>query len=112
MDGNIPVIAISEKKVTRESKYQADGKIAVLGSSAILSNKYLTKNTGNQLLGKNLIYWLNERSEMLEIPPREVETFTISMQEDEFDRFLYTITIIPGVVALSGIFVGWLRKEL
>ena len=49
---------------------------------------------------------------MLEIPPREVETFTISMQEDEFDRFLYTITIIPGVVALAGIFVGWLRKEL
>ena len=112
LDGNIPVIAISEKKVTRESKYLADGKIAVLGSSAILSNKYLTKNTGNQLLGKNLIYWLNERSEMLEIPPRELETFTISMQEYEFDRFLYTITIIPGVVALAGIFVGWLRKEL
>ncbi|MDA7757583.1 GldG family protein [Opitutales bacterium] len=112
LQGNIPVIAISEKKESRESIFIPDGKIAVLGSSNILSNKYLTQNSGNQLLGKNLIYWLNESTEMFEIQPRVVDSFTISMQESEFDKFLYAITIVPGVIALLGIFVGWLRKEL
>ena len=49
---------------------------------------------------------------MFEIKPRLVDTFTISMQEAEFDKFLYAITLVPGVVALLGFFVGWLRKEL
>jgi hypothetical protein len=112
LQGNIPVIAISEKKDSRESVFIPNGKIAVIGSSDILSNKYLAKNSGNQLLAKNLIYWLNESTEMFEIKPRLVDTFTISMQEAEFDKFLYAITLVPGVVALLGFFVGWLRKEL
>jgi hypothetical protein len=86
--------------------------VIVLGSSTILSNKYLTKSSGNQLLGKNIIYWINETPEMLDIPPRKVDTFTISMQKEEFGLLLYSIAIIPAFIALTGIFVGWLRKEL
>ena len=68
--------------------------------------------SGNQLLAKNIVYWINEIPEMLDIPPRELNTFSISMQEEEFQALLYSIAIIPGFIALSGIFVGWLRKEL
>jgi hypothetical protein len=112
LEGNIPVISTSARILNSNFQSGSNGKVIVLGSSSILSNKYLTKSSGNQLLGKNIIYWINETPEMLDIPPREVDTFTISMQKEEFGLLLYSIAIIPAFIALTGIFVGWLRKEL
>ena len=111
LEGNIPVISTSEETI-KSNFTRTKGKIIALGSSSILSNKYLSKSTGNHLLGKNIIYWINENPEMLEIPLREIDTYSISMQEDEFDNLLYAIAIVPIFVAFAGIFVGWLRKEL
>ena len=112
LEGNIPIISLSEKVSGKNNPTSQNTKVIVLGSSSILSNKYLTKSSGNQLLAKNIVYWINEIPEMLDIPPRELKTFSISMQEEEFQALLYSIAIIPGFIALSGIFVGWLRKEL
>lgn len=112
LEGNIPIISTSTRTLNSTLQSSSNGKVIVLGSSSILSNKYLTKSSGNQLLAKNIIYWINETPEMLDIPPREVDTFTISMQKEEFGLLLYSIAIIPAFIALTGIFVGWLRKEL
>jgi hypothetical protein len=49
---------------------------------------------------------------MLEIPPKPLETYTVSMTSESFDELLYSLSIVPGLIALMGIFVGWLRKEL
>ena len=111
LEGNIPVISTSEE-IYNSNYTSTKGKIIALGSSSILSNKFLAKSTGNHLLGKNIIYWINENPDMLEIPLREIDTYSISMQEDEFDNLLYAIAIVPIFVAFAGIFVGWLRKEL
>ena len=111
LEGNIPVISTSEE-IYNSNYTRTKGKIIALGSSSILSNKFLAKSTGNHLLGKNIIYWINENPDMLEIPLREIDTYSISMQEDEFDNLLYAIAIVPIFVAFAGIFVGWLRKEL
>ena len=112
LGGNIPIISISGKKVNRTNRLDSANRMAVIGSSSILSNKYVSKNTGNELLAKNLIYWINGNTAMLDIPPRLIQSYRITMQEDEFEKFLYIITIIPVLIAISGIFVGWLRKEL
>ena len=112
LEGNIPIIAVSEKITNRNNLSLSNGKIIALGSSSILSNKYLSKNSGNQLLGKNIVYWFNDVPDMLEIPLREIDSYSISMQEDEFENLIYSIAIIPIFVALTGFFVGWLRKEL
>tara|TARA_B100000282_G_C31565371_1_gene414092 strand:- start:109 stop:720 length:612 start_codon:yes stop_codon:yes gene_type:complete len=111
LEGNIPVISTAEETI-KSTFTRTKGKIIALGSSSILSNKYLSKSTSNHLLGKNIIYWINENPEMLEIPLREIDTYSISMQEDDFDNLLYAIAIVPIFVAFAGIFVGWLRKEL
>jgi hypothetical protein len=112
LEGRIPIIAVSEKIRENKNQHFTKGKIIALGSSSILSNKYLSKHSGNNLLGKNFIYWLNESPDMLEIPPRNIEYFTVSMQENDFDNLLYSISIVPVIIAFIGIFVGWLRKEL
>ena len=109
--GNIPIISTSEE-INHSNMNGTKGKIIAIGSSSILSNKFLSKNTGNHLLGKNIVYWINENPKMLEIDPREVDTYSISMKKKDFDNLLYSITIVPILVAFVGIFVGWLRKEL
>ena len=112
LEGNIPIIAISEKGNKTHNIRIPDTKIAALGSSSILSNKYLRKNSGNQILAKNIIYWMREYDSMLEIKPRLINHYKISMKQNEFDQYLYIIATIPASVALLGLFVTWLRKEL
>jgi hypothetical protein len=46
----------------------------VLGSSKILSNEKLRSGAGNQALARNIVYWMGENNEMLDVPPRN---FTI-----------------------------------
>ena len=84
----------------------------MLGCSKILSNERLKSNTGNQFLAQNLIYWIKNSKEMLEIPPKPLDIYHVSMSSDNFEKLLYSLSIVPGFVALLGIFVGWLRKEL
>ena len=80
LEGNIPIISTSEE-INHSNMNGTKGKIIAIGSSSILSNKFLSKNTGNHLLGKNIVYWINENPKMLEIDPREVDTLPISMKK-------------------------------
>lgn len=113
-DGPIPIASLSsyDEESKSNSKYFSSGKLVVLGSSKILSNERLRTNTGNQFLAQNLIYWIKNSNEMLEIPPKPLDNYHVSMSSDNFEKLLYSLSIVPGFVALLGIFVGWLRKEL
>ena len=54
---------------------------------------------------------MREYDSMLEIKPRLINHYKISMKQNEFDQYL-CIATIPASVALLGLFVTWLRKEL
>ena len=114
LDGPVPIIAISQKR--KSPNYQRfdtnEGKLAVIGCSGILANKFLKKYSSNQLLGQNLINWLKGSEELLDIPPKTLNEFNISMTTSEFEQWLYSLAIVPASIAMLGIFVGWLRKEL
>lgn len=114
LDGPVPVMAISQKR--KRPNYQRfdknEGKLAVIGCSGILANQFLKKYSSNQLLGQNLINWLKGSEELLDIPPKTLNEFNISMTTSEFEQWLYSLAIVPASIALLGIFVGWLRKEL
>lgn len=114
VEGPVPIVSLSSYSEEGKSpdKYSSKGKLAVLGCSKILSNKRLKSNTGNQFLAQNLIYWIKNSYEMLEIPPKPLESYHVSMSSENFEKLLYSLSIVPGFVALLGIFVGWLRKEL
>jgi len=107
IEGPVPVIAISETRFKKKKS-----KIAVIGSSSIFSNKNLKRNTGNSFLCRNIIRWVNEDVELLEIPPTPLDRYTITMNEDDFTRMTYLSVTVPMVVVALGFFVSWLRKEL
>jgi hypothetical protein len=49
---------------------------------------------------------------MLEIEPKPLNSYTINLNSKQFEELLYTLSLIPIIIALMGAFVGWLRKEL
>lgn len=108
IEGPVPVIAVSEFR----NSVGKSGKLAVIGCSNILANENLKRNSGNKFLTKNLMRWLNGNDELLNIPPKKLNSYSISMNSDEFRKLLYLLVLIPGIIALFGIFVSWLRKEL
>ena len=113
LEGPVPVIALSEiDKTKSKNKLSTKGKIVVLGSSSILTNKRLKNNSGNLYLVKNIISWLTEDIKMLEIEPKPLNSYTINLNSKQFEELLYTLSLIPIIIALMGAFVGWLRKEL
>jgi ABC-type uncharacterized transport system involved in gliding motility auxiliary subunit len=113
MQGPVPVVAISEiKNIGLETKSSTKGKLIVIGSSSIFTNKRLKENSGNRYLVKNIIYWLLDDDDMLEIESKKINVYTLSLTSNELSELLYLLSVIPIMVALIGIFVGWLRKEL
>lgn len=112
VNGPIPIVAVSEKNMLAKSGYNQNGKMAVLGCSKILSNKRLKEYSGNRQLIQNIIYWLKGEELMLNIKPKKLAVFKLNLNSSEYNKLLYIILIIPISVALIGVFVSWLRKEL
>ena len=112
--GPVPVVAVSvpNPRLAAQSGLASAGKLIVLGSSKILSNEKLRSGAGNQALARNIIYWMNENDDMLNVPPRILQSYSISMSDEQFDQVFYYFASVPAMVLFLGIFVSWLRKEL
>ena len=114
VEGPIPIASVSsyEDDDGKTGSLFSKGRIAVVGCSKIFSNKRLKSNIGNQFLAQNIIYWMKNSYGMLQIEPKPLDTYSVSMTGENFDKLLYSLSIVPGFIALMGIVVGWLRKEL
>ena len=112
LNGPVPIVSVSERKKFQPNEYNQNGKIAVLGCSKILSNKRLKEYSGNRQLIQNIIYWLKGEELMLNLSPKKLAVFKLALNKSEFNKLLYVILIIPVGIAIVGVFVSWLRKEL
>ncbi|MAL85032.1 MAG: hypothetical protein CMI23_01560 [Opitutae bacterium] len=112
VEGPIPVVAISEETSNSSNSNNRRGRIAVFGSSGLVNNKRLKESTGNKILAKNIINWLAKYDQLIATSGKEVKIYNLEMNEKDFHKFLYGISIIPISVILLGGFVGWLRKDL
>jgi len=112
--GPVPILAISIPDVSKisESNIHQKGKLAVLGCSHVLTNKNMQSAAGNQTLARNLAYWLQDQIKMLSIPPRKIDSYFVSMNNEEFKHSTYYFSIVPIFIMVVGLFIGWLRKEL
>jgi hypothetical protein len=111
--GPVPVASLSEKKLRPRHEVKIKGgKLAVIGNSQIFANRILRSNAGNRTLLRNLVHWFLDETDMLEIPPKEIINYSIKMNEQQFRELLYSTAYIPSIVALLGLFVYWLRKDI
>lgn len=114
LNGPVPIFAISELSLlgSQSTNINPSSKLATIGSSEIFNNAKLSSSTGNQALASNIIYWLNDEEEMLDIKPRTINSYSISLSKNDFTKLTYSLSIIPISVLLMGLFMSWLRKEV
>jgi ABC-type uncharacterized transport system involved in gliding motility auxiliary subunit len=106
------VVVISERlKPANLPLSVPGGRLAVFGTSDLVTNNRII-NLGNFLLFLNTLSWAIERDTPLNIPPRPIERFHLSLSQEELGRLrLGLFLVVPGIVALLGIAVYWTRRN-
>lgn len=87
------------------------GRLAVFGTSDLVTNNRII-NIGNLNLFLATINWCVDRDTQLNIPARPIEKFLLALSQEQLERLrLGLLFIVPGAVALLGIFVYWTRRH-
>lgn len=110
--GRLGVLVISERlKPANLPLSVLGGRLAVFGTADLVTNNRII-NGGNFPLFLNTVSWAVDRDTQLNIPARPIERFQLSLSQEELVRLrLGLFLIVPGVVALLGVFVYWTRRN-
>jgi hypothetical protein len=85
------------------------GKVVVFGTGDLIANARLDPTSFTVFL--NAVNWAVDRDRMLNIPPRPVERFEISLSVADFARLRYALLLVlPGGTLLLGLLVYWTRR--
>ena len=87
------------------------GRVVLFGGADFVANGRLS-NTGNLGVFLNAVNWTTDRDTQLNIPPRPIERFQLSLSQDELVRLRYSLLLgVPGAAALFGLIVYWTRRR-
>ncbi len=108
----LPVVVVSERVTAADLPFSVrGGRLIVFGMADMFANNRLLDG-GNLVLARNAINWATERDAQLNIPPRPVAKFQLTLSQTELGKLrLGLLLIIPGAVALLGLCVYWSRRS-
>lgn len=109
---SLPVAIVSERVSATNLPFSVrGGRLVVFGMADLFSNSRLLDG-GNLVLARNAINWTTERDAQLNIPPRPVAKFQLTLSQTELYKLrLGLLLIVPGAVALLGLCVYWSRRS-
>jgi hypothetical protein len=87
------------------------GRIVLFGGADFVANGRLA-NAGNIGLFLNAVNWAADRDTQLNIPPRPIERYQLSLSQDDLRRLRYSLLLgVPAAIALLGLIVAWTRRR-
>lgn len=111
LPGPVPVAVISERVTGSDLGLDLQGgRLAVFGNAAWVGNGKFNAGA-NQFLFYNIVNWMLEREEMVNIPPRVVERHQLLISREETLDIYLRLLILPGGIALLGIMILMLRRR-
>lgn len=111
LPGPISIATVSTRNAGSEFGINIrGGRMIVFGNSDFIANNRF-RAFGNQTIVINSINWLLNRTSMLNIPSRPLESYQLIMSNQELKQLLYCFTIIPGAAALLGLGIHLLRRR-
>jgi hypothetical protein len=84
--------------------------MVVFGNSDFIANNRL-RAFGNHTLLINSINWSLDRTNLLNIPTRQLESYQIVMSESDLQRMLTYFAGIPIITAFFGLLVVLIRRH-
>jgi hypothetical protein len=110
--GQLGVMVVSERvKPANLPLSVRGGRLVVFGTADVVTNNRII-NVGNLNLFLATVNWIVESDTLLNIPARPIESFQLALSREELTRLrLGLLLLVPGGVALLGIFVYWTRRN-
>jgi hypothetical protein len=86
------VIVASERLAVRDNLPFSvrGGRLVVFGTGDLIANARVV-NAGNLAMFLNAVNWTVDRDTQLNIPPRPIERFQLSLSAADFTRLRYTL---------------------
>ncbi|MGB0415545.1 MAG: GldG family protein [Coraliomargarita sp.] len=111
LSGPISIATVSTRSAGSEFGINIrGGRMIVFGNADFIANNRF-RAFGNQTLVINSINWLLNRTSMLSIPSRPLQSYQLIMSNQELKNLLYYFTLIPGATALLGLAIHLLRRR-
>ncbi len=86
------------------------GKLAVFGDENFIANKWFNR-LGNSKLALNVVDWMFEENNMLNIPPRPLKTFSLTLSQGDTISLAWRFLLVPAVALLLCIAVFVARRR-
>ncbi|MDR3406256.1 MAG: Gldg family protein [Chthoniobacter sp.] len=112
--GPLNLAVAVEKGGVEDQRVKMDSsRLVVVGNAELLGNNDYRLSEGVSAdITVNVLNWLLDREDVMGIPPKEKKNVTLSFDEKQlFNLKLTLMGIIPGIVALFGLFNWWLRRS-
>ncbi len=106
-------VAIASEKVAVRGSLPFSvpgGRIVVIGTGDMISNSRFA-DTGSEGFFLGAVNWTVGRDTALNVPPRPITRFQLSLSAAQLARLRYTLMLaLPGLAAVLGIAVYWTRR--
>lgn len=86
-------------------------RIIVIGDGDFLSNSFIA-NGGNQYLGNNLIHWLGNQDDFIEIPPPVAPDLDLVLSDTLITLYAFVFPfVIPLILVTTGFVIRYYRHR-
>ena len=86
------------------------GRLLVFGDENFIANNRFNR-LGNSKLVMNAVDWMFDENSMLNIPPRKIDTYVLTLSLNEIIGLGWRFMIFPVVILLVSIFVWFARRN-
>ena len=115
--GTLGVIVASERVSARSASGEIlpfsvrGGRLIVCGTSELATNNRIA-NVGNQNFILNAINWATDRDPQLNVPPRPIQRYQLSLSELQLAKLRLGLLLLPPAAALLlALVVYWTRRR-
>lgn len=112
LGGPLSIATVSERMVSSNLPINIPGgRLIVFGTSDFVSNSRIG-GLGNLTLFLNTINWATDRDNLVNIPPRPIDSMQLVLSREETNKLrLSMLVFFPGIAAFCGVIVYWIRRK-
>lgn len=111
LKGPLPVAILSERTVNSQLGINIrGGRLIVFGNSLLITNNRIN-SLGNRILFQNTINWTIDLNDLLNIPPKTIKKFQLTLSQNDLLRLSLGIFTIPSSIACFALLIFIIRRR-
>jgi len=111
LQGPLPVATLAQRSVNSQLEINIrGGRMIVFGNSSFIANNRINA-LGNRMMFQNTVNWAIDLNDLLNIPPKKLKKFQISLSQNDLLCIALGMLTIPGSFACIGLFIFAIRRR-